>query len=155
MQFCFINLKFNAVEGDCCTYFCILIDRIQYDSEIYILSVSHTTPISLSISIYNFFYRVNENTGTTTIQKVVFDENTTINSAELLKSGSVCVIFTHPATINSSHQPATLTSEQLQQQQPPPITQKVSVNPVARDISSSGSVMTGYLLIFFILTEYE
>lgn len=111
--------------------------------------------ISLSISIYNFFYRVNENTGTTTIQKVVFDENTTINSAELLKSGSVCVIFTHPATINSSHQPATLTSEQLQQQQPPPITQKVSVNPVARDISSSGSVMTGYLLIFFILTEYE
>lgn len=90
-------------------------------------------------------YRINENTGTTTIQKVVIDDNTTtINNTEILKSGSVCVIFTHPALNTSSHQQSSNTSEQQTQQSAP----KILVNPVGRDISSTGNVMTGYYLVF-------
>lgn len=91
-------------------------------------------------------------TNLNTIQEVIIDDSaTSINSADILKSGSVCVIFsTHPASNTSQPQQqqstttaqsntTTHTSEQPQQQP----TQTISVNPVARDISSSGSVMTG------------
>lgn len=92
-------------------------------------------------------------TNLNTIQEVIIDDSAiSINSADILKSGSVCVIFsTHPASNTSQpHQQqsaattvqsntTTHTSEQPQQQP----TQTISVNPVVRDISSSGSVMTG------------
>lgn len=91
-------------------------------------------------------------TNLNTIQEVIIDDSaTSINSADILKSGSVCVIFsTHPAsntsqpqqqqsTITAQSNTTTHTSEPPQQHP----TQKTSVNPVVRDISSSGSVMTG------------
>lgn len=90
-------------------------------------------------------------TNINTIQEVIIDDSATnINSTDLLKSGSVCVIFsTHPASTASSQQQSQQQQQQSHtashaneqpQQQP---TQTISVNPVVRDISSSGSVMTG------------
>lgn len=88
-------------------------------------------------------------TNLNTIQAVIFDDSAT--SADISKSGSVCVIFsTHPASKTSQpqQQQSTTTvqsnmtthiSEQPQQQP----TQTISVNSVVRDISSSGSAMTG------------
>lgn len=91
-------------------------------------------------------------TNLNTIQEVTIDDSAaSTNSADSLKKGSVCVIFsTHPASNTSQPQQqqssttsrsntTTHTSEQPQQQP----TQTISVNPVVRDISSSGSVMTG------------
>lgn len=94
-------------------------------------------------------------TNINTIQEVIIDDSATnINSTDLLKSGSVCVIFsTHPASNTTAQQPQQQQSQQQQQQPQQPSraseqpqqqpTQTISVNPVVRDISSSGSVMTG------------